>query len=864
MSTQDIRIVELLKQGRTHQPEGSGISSGYSAITYYDNISVHSVRPQKGEAPLRAAYQKMQALLADTNRTNYESRQMMVAFTDIRGSRGGKDHTEAEIKAFWENAERSFLFMTMVNLTLGTSLKNEVRRIRKILDKEHRNQYLLYLTYDYSEILIFFKGDSFQEYSSLVMEVGFGKNNCGILDTITVCGFNCSELTRMQDDTLRICVQMGIKDYEEAAEYLSKNGIDLPQVHWLLGRNDIAFVTGPDGIRWIQSFCKDYSARKPELRWLSTANFIILIPKDPSVEAALAGKQKKLCKEVMSEDRIRSACEKYSLICEKMNIRKDKVFIRMLDEIWCLIRNVQGSQLAQDLVVCILPELDDFFSYLERVLENGSLEDRHAGSFYNCINTFYINMLALISSTVHSNQEFVQIPHSTLPGFEMPPKVMAYYGLIVRKIIRAFQDEQNLYGIMLSPKLVDELEVDSLAIKELFMKAREDQQEQEAHRDQLLSVNIGESLLYDMSDTITTLGHEMAHFVGESTRKREIRRQKILACYVYKLLTILCEQFADMFPATYNVKGIIKNECLMQVASKISKSIVEESLCNRPLLRDLFPQIENLVRTVLYNRTYLEQIYQEAVYPIFHRIAREEYFEKQLGGKRIKGGTPYELPDVYVDGRMRRRFDDACARCHEYWPIYTDKQEFKEYVGYLFSESYADLAMVTLFDMKVGDYVRVFTRGMRGMRFPSEAVEDATELTRFIAVVRTIAKKKGSQGGRRFTEAEVGEGSWNRTLREVARLVTGNKFRVLYEYCVERKINVAYMAYLVEYLTECFDALSIQLHAGDGKFTDVVNELQKIYETVDHPSSILTQLDEIRDLEYSFLSQYASKQGTNA
>ena len=864
MSAQDIRIVELLKQGRTLRAENSCNCSEYSAITYYDKISVYPVFPKKGEAPLQAAYQKMQANLADSIRANYESRQMMVAFTDIRSSRGGKDHTKTEIDAFWENAERSFLFMTMVNLSLCANLKEEMLRIRRILDRAHRNQYLLYLTYDYSEILIFFKGDSFQEYSSLVMEVGFGESSSYILDTITVCCFNRSDSNRKHDEALKICVQMGIKAYKEATEYLSKNNIEPDQVSWLLGRNDIAFVIDTDGIKLIQSFNKYRKEVSPAFSWLSTVNFIILIPKDPAVEAALAGKDKELCMKVILEKRIQSVCEKYEQICEAMNIRKDAVFIRMLGEIWGLVRNVQDSQLAQDLVVCILPELDDFLSYLERVLETGQPKGCHAGSLYNCINAFYINMLALISSTVHSNQEFVQIPHSALPGFEMPPKVMAYYGLIVREIIRAFQDEKNLYGVMLSPKLVDELEVDSLAIKELHTKALEDQKAQEEQRDQLLSVNIGESLLYDMRDTITTLGHEMAHFVGEYTRKREIRRQKILACYVYKLLNLLCEQFAQMLPTANNDTYTPNAEHFVVVARQISSRIVVESPCNRPLLRHLSPQIENLVGTVLYNEDYLKQIYTEVIHPTFEDIAREEFFEKQLCGKTGKNHTSNDFANVYVDGRMRPLFMEACRRCHEYWPIYTDKVEFKEYVGYLFSESYADLAMVMLFDMKVKDYIRVFARGMRGMKYPGEEVEDATELTRFIAVVRTIAKKNGGKEERWFTEAEEGEENWNRTLKVVAKLVTGNKLHALYKFCVEKKINVAYVAYLIEYLEECFDALTVQLHAEDGKYTDVVNKLQKIYKTVNRPSSILIQLNEIRDLEYSFLSQYASNQEPQA
>ena len=236
MSTQDIRIVELLKRGHAIQPaEFSSCPVGYSAITYYDKISVHCVNLGNGEAPLRAAYQKMQTLFADGAGESYESRQMMVAFTDIRNSRVN-GHTKTEIDTFWDDENPAFFFMTMINISLSTSLEKEVRRIREILNKKTRNRYLLYLTYDYSEILIFFKGNSFREFSSLVMKIGFGKDSSGVLDTITVCSFNSLEPTKICDENLRICVQMGIKDYKEATSYLQKTGVKLTDVYWQIGR----------------------------------------------------------------------------------------------------------------------------------------------------------------------------------------------------------------------------------------------------------------------------------------------------------------------------------------------------------------------------------------------------------------------------------------------------------------------------------------------------------------------------------------------------------------------------------------------------------------------------------------------------
>ena len=73
-------------------------------------------------------------------------------------------------------------------------------------------------------------------------------------------------------------------------------------------------------------------------------------------------------------------------------------------------------------------------------------------------------------------------------------------------------------GIIISPKLIDELEVESLALE--FTEPN-----------QIISINISEKMIYDLKRTLAVLGHELAHFIGDATRNREVRFKQILIYY---------------------------------------------------------------------------------------------------------------------------------------------------------------------------------------------------------------------------------------------------------------------------------------------------------------------------------------------
>lgn len=835
MSTQDIRIVELKNWGWPVQIPANQQDS-FTAFAYFDEITVHPVAQREGSAPLQSAYAQMQEIFRrdyQEGQKPYIARQTIMAFTDTDPSGASCTYTPDEVEQFWAARDGAYFFVSMINVSHWATLKTEVRRIRRLLSGHSG---LLYLTYEYNELLLFFKGPSLQEYAKLMMQISFDRRNQGVLDTITVCTFVGPR--QPEDEDVTVSVHLGVTSYQQAKQYLADSGIRDEDLRWLLGRNDIGFTLEKGGIQWIYRLYQDSLNRRNSFRWLSTANFSILIQKEAVKMDYLPPPLDPLDSDL--GHRIDLLCGLYERKCGGLNITPDAVFTRMLREVGALVRSSWENRLAGDLAIYMLPELEDFLRYMEILLESEALSEEHAEKLRNCLSVFYLNILSLVSSTVHSNHEFVQIPHCAPPRFEMPSKVMAYYSLIVRKIIRAFQDENNLYGVILSPKLVDELEVVSLAIDEI------------ARKDQLLSVNIGEALLYDLHSTVATLGHEMAHFVGENTRCRALRREYILAYHIYTLLDSLWKCGVGLLPewaqedARHNVDPNRIRECSLTLSRAIPVPMDNPRL----LLRNLVSEVTGLAQTILYPPEPRKLIFDGVFYPIFQSPVCVQALLQRCGGPLGRNGRPTEGQQAYAYARVEYLFDRSVLEIQNSWSPTQVSMDFENCVSYLFSEAYADLAMVTLFHMTLEDYIHVFERGIKQMAFRDNCQEDVIELIRFIAVVRVV--KSASNPAKKIPGWAIPrwdtprDDTWSTVLRETAQLISSAWFTA---FCQEKNIDITLLTFLVSYLRECFLYLEKQFKQSENEAEGV----RRIYRNIGSPRTILSQLIDIRQMEQAYL-----------
>ena len=270
MGNIDIREIRM---GKWHVPKSSDIfSSGdgndfFLAMGYFDMLEVKEADAQEGEGPLMQAYTNTYRIASEADLKH--SVQEIKAFTNIVDSSGNdvessadmkRGFTKEEIDKFWKD-ESLPMYISMVHLDLEHCLDDIIRRICKIFKG---GNYLYYITFDYSGIIVLAKNDTVKEYAGKLLKLNyFCQNNMRVQDTFSVFSFNKKSLKVLFDkydrnsagqedikdiDRYLISVNISVKDlglyqkfkkklkkFEKKRDYSSKKT-------WILGRHDVSIV----------------------------------------------------------------------------------------------------------------------------------------------------------------------------------------------------------------------------------------------------------------------------------------------------------------------------------------------------------------------------------------------------------------------------------------------------------------------------------------------------------------------------------------------------------------------------------------------------------------------------------------------
>lgn len=890
MFPQDIRIIQFKNYRPFQKKPCDSARHVFPSFRYFDLITVSPpdgfsdlmkreedwpAGSQRDAKSFVEAYRIIQKCFRRASE-DYQSQQIMVAFTDVDGEAG-----QERIRQFWDEMENALFFVTMVNVRLDGDLETAVKRIRQIYDKEgSEGKYCIYYTLDYNEIIIFYKGNTFRDYSKLVMLLNYSKNPGApnpVMDTITLCGFGRHE-NYTSEETFDAYLRMDVIDYTKAKEYLdqyiaSHNGV--PQKRWLLERNDIALWLPHVGLKELYDLYAAYTNLS-----ITTLDLSILIEPDPEVEEALIEKEA-----LSQEDPAAAPAADSSLLLNRLNVLADKirmldgeltdvlklatgaVIIRILYDINALISDIDNAKLAEDLVVVLLPQIEGFVDYINRVchiIRDESIPIPKKNIPYAlqlCWDAFYLNITALINNTVHSDRKFIQIPHYETASFEMPPKIMAYYSLVTHRIKSIFNDlgeDVCCYGIMLSPKLVDELEVEPFALREIG----------EPH--QIISVNISEQMMYQPRRTVAILGHEIAHFVSNDPRCREERLKQILGYYIDSVLQKMFAIYLELLGSGEN-EGVgetldryftadSRRAFCMEMAGGILEEIKEfpafpvqnggnaetEAHRDPPFsMRKVEQELEILPKRIFNNNERREAVFQYFIFPETED-GRPLYFQSVLRRIRMHTGLPdgmlketAAIPPV-VRAQAKRCAETQFLNALEQFPCFWNPgrvlKEFRDNQGYLFSEAYADIAMIVLFAMDAGEYARLFIQGKK---------DDPIEATRLIAVMRTL---KGRPGWDEDSEpVPCGGAGWEGKIAAYTSASLSRNASSLKSILSEERLDAVLISFLVPYLKRCVSGLEALVNR-EGKRKEV-EQLRKAYREVDLDKSAQKSLAAIMKME---------------
>lgn len=163
----------------------------------------------------------------------------------------------------------------------------------------------------------------------------------------------------------------------------------------------------------------------------------------------------------------------------------------------------EGFQLADDIFCLVYPAINNFLNQYF----NSDL-NKHEENISEMIE--YIN--SVVQHSVHTDQIFLMIPGYCGSSFGLSTKLSLFYQWLAYEVKYLLMEENHQYAVLLSPEAKIKPET-----KEIRYGVSE----------HTIIVRFGQKMLFQ-PDFCIILVHELAHYIGEKDRQREIRAEKCI------------------------------------------------------------------------------------------------------------------------------------------------------------------------------------------------------------------------------------------------------------------------------------------------------------------------------------------------
>ena len=862
----DARLLSLYSRGvQDRMPQGfNNVGQSYS-FCYYDVIEVQQV--EIGDGPvLKDAYLLTQEE-CNRRRAGLGSGRSLVAVMDV-DTDGSIGYTRDDINTFWsQEQEFPLFFVSMLNLANTGDLEDTLTAIKMNF---HDIPHLAYITFDHCDIILFCRGDNFQKYAHRIFKLYYTSEK-GLGDAITLYSFSeCKQLPKTEEHFAAL-IRVGVKDYlareqfyEKLSEFEQKNKYGPLSKYWLLERNDIGFYREDATLSWLMHVRKavlDVERENNDRPWYTTYSLTVLIPDGTDSEQGWRNYDHSEDVQIAENLHTRIDClynefrQNYEKVYARLRDQNtlvycDQVLLRWLEESYHLVVSLMSSRLSEDLGVCLLPQFIDMLTYGSRLFaESETITRNDLERIQRSFGDFFSNIAVLVDSMNQTDRQFVQVPAFHLPSFKIPPQIMAFYTVIVRKMLEVLRDDDKdiFYGFTISPKLVNTLSVFSLSIQDIPLK------------NEWISMNMDEMSFYTLRLTMETMAHEVSHYIGEDLRKRELRKGYMIKCAFQLLMGELARQFMvevdKRAEHAYN-KKLIKNKLqlylddLDHAAGELWGRVQEldpdwygsDSNHYSCQMKSVIQQIPQDIKTDLaLADSIIKQVWiviksscNEGRDTLLERL--QFYTQWKLGIQecQLSSGAHKTLDKMIqneADSILSTIVDDLMNELNDLFahpPEQVTEEPTEElwlrldYLCYMFRETFADLQAILLLNMQWDDYCDLL---LQGKKHPG--IDHAP---RMFAVTKTL----------------LNCGVWN-----LDDIRTGGAFTDIRDaleldpirdadcLAVEHRIPPELSVYLIRYLTEC--AQGIQNFFAKER-SNKVKELQDIHNDIsDHSSCIMLQ-----------------------
>lgn len=535
----EARVVSLYSRGIQDKiPVRLNRRSDFYSFCYYDIIQVEAVKIGSGPV-LKSAYECAHAKADKANKEWHPAglRQFLVAVTDVAAEAGQSGYTRKEIDEFWSRTDQPLLFVSMINIKNIGDIDEVLANIKR---RFPAGRHLAYLTFDHCDIILFFRGSRFQEYTNFIFQLCYADTQV-LEDTITLYGFSSNKSQYSgctSPETFTALIRVGMRDFPSAQKFFQAvDHLGKPvERSWLLGRNDASILCRSATLSWLRDVRELLIHNKTgtDAHWYTTYDLIVFSPDGSEADEFQEKTSPPLTdKHVNLQERMEKQYTQFynaymtkyrDLESRGIVMTPNEVWLRWLKESCDLVVSLLDSRLSLDLGTCLVPQFQDLLTYTVKLFCSENMVKRdHIEIIHEKFGTFFSNIAILIDSLNQTNRQFVQVPAFHLPSFEIPPQIMAYYTVLAHRLLEVCKDDKYFYGLTIAPKLVSTLSVYSLALRDVLKN------------DQWICMNMDEMSSYTLRLTTETIAHEISHFVGKKNRNREERKKYVIQCAFQEL-----------------------------------------------------------------------------------------------------------------------------------------------------------------------------------------------------------------------------------------------------------------------------------------------------------------------------------------
>lgn len=750
MSKIDARAIYLYSRNPQESgfPQSLGHEMNYS-FCFYDAIEVKQIM-QKTESVLLTAYETGLADMMVPDRTPFPYQQILFAFKDVEEDGGPSSPTSiSRVETFWQCTDYPLLFISLINLNNSRDLGSTLSRIEEVFEK---GRCLTYLTFDHCDILLFFRGDSFREFSDNIFKLNYGSNL--VNDTITLftfaneTKFPLAKLKQKTDEIFGVHIRLGIKKYDGSKHFVAKaEAIDTtsegksPLISYrLLGRNDMALYHPAASLAWLARLKEILNSEKDF--WYTTYDLAVLVPydKDENFTPKDLLSDSTIAETTRFGSRIKDKMDRlynefkitYCDKCEEVGLVPDDVWLRWLKSASNLAVSFFKSRLSVDLGTCLVPQFFGLLQYGTELFKSKKLRAEHMDRIREIFIEVFVNISILMDSMNHSNRQFVQVPSYNSLSFEMPPKLMAYFTALAHRLAQVLQDRSYLCSITISPKFACELDVSSFAVHNVLS------------RHEIITISLEERSIYRLQSTTEAMAHEISHFVGDDNRCRDFRRECIIKCALAELIDdLVWDVQEDLLSGEEAPDGLLigydwdtLDESVETLWNLWSSLDISPKSKPNDYLREVYNDILNLPK-------HLDEqpSLRYALFDTLNGILQSENSGSPDGiafwramAKKIswKIGVPPPTDQEFLELQKKDEWKYYCTfitneiyyamrkllsryvaknQCDAYSTgsslFHPSKSSCAAHIRYLFSETFADLQAILLFNMTWDDYCRL-------------------------------------------------------------------------------------------------------------------------------------------------------------